>query len=109
MKKSLFIIIGLVTALASWSAYADIKFKNGWNSPTNSDAGVYTEDEVKTYLKNRSEELKKMIEKSACRLNVEKGCHQPGPQQHFTLNGLDSKESCKVEPYSGSRSIHIPC
>ena len=95
--------------LGAQSAQADIVFKAGWDSSENSDAKKYTEKEAKEFLRNQSEDLKKIIDGPAvCVLEVTKGCHQPG-KAHFTVNGLKCKDKCKVKSlYVGSKSDHEP-
>ncbi|KFI21243.1 hypothetical protein [Nitrosococcus oceani] len=100
--------IGLCIALVPWSAYAGIIFKDGWDLPENSNVRSYTQEGATDFLEKESEGLKKMIDKPACMLEVTKGCHQPDTP-HFTANGTKSKSNCKVDPYAGSKSIHIPC
>lgn len=88
-------------------AGAEITFPKGWDSPENSNVQAYTQDGATTFLQNASDELKTMIDKPSCHLEVTKGCHQPN-DRHFTANGLKSSKSCK-SIYAGSKSIHIPC
>ncbi|NHR07357.1 hypothetical protein HA052_19390 [Chromobacterium haemolyticum] len=100
-------LAGLLATLTMGAANAAITFKKGWNDPANSDVKTYTQAEATTYLRNKSDALKEMIDKSACQLNVSKGCHQKS-DSHFTLDGIGSKASCK-NIYAGSKSIHTPC
>lgn len=101
------LLAGLLAALTMGAANAAITFKKGWNDPDNSDVKSYTQAEATTYLRNKSDSLKEMIDKPACQLNVSKGCHQKS-DPHFTLDGIGSKASCK-NVYAGSKSIHISC
>jgi hypothetical protein len=69
----------------------------------------YTKSEAKEFLRNQSDDLKKIIDGPAvCVLEVTKGCHQL-TAPHFTINGAKSKNSCKVKSlYVGSKSDHEP-
>lgn len=100
-------LAGLLAVLTMGAANAGITFKKGWNDPANSDVKAYTQAEATAYLSNKSDALKEMIDKSACKLNVSKGCHQKS-DPHFTLDGIGSKATCK-NIYAGSKSIHVPC
>jgi hypothetical protein len=97
-----------MTALVAGSAQAEIKFKPGWDLPENSNVQVYTEQQATDFLKDKSDDLKKIIEGPAtCVLEVTKGCHQPN-DPHFTVNGTKSKDNCKVKSlYVGSKSDHV--
>ena len=106
-RKSLSIVVGLAATLVSAAACANITFKEGWNSPENSNVRAYTKAEATDYLRDKSDELKIMINKGACKLQVTKGCHQPS-DPHFTANGIGSRDSCK-SIYAGSKSFHISC
>jgi hypothetical protein len=101
------LVIGLFTTLVSAAASAGITFKTGWNSAENSDVRAYNTNTAKNFLENSSDDLKTAINKSSCKIEVTKGCHQPN-DPHFTLNGQNSGSSCK-SIYAGSKSIHIPC
>jgi hypothetical protein len=108
-----FLIIATIiiaTTLFAESVQAQIQFKKGWNSPENSNAKKYTEKQVITFLSGLSNEFEKMIDKSACFLQVTKGCHYNYQKNdpHFTLNGIKSQRNCK-SIYAGSKSIHLPC
>jgi hypothetical protein len=105
MKLKLLIAM---TALAAGSAQAAIQFKPGWDSPENSDVQTYTQQEATEFLRNKSDDLRKIIDgPSTCVLEVTKGCHQPG-NAHFTVNGTKSKDQCKVKSiYVGSKSDHV--
>lgn len=112
-KKVLLMLLYVVTSVGpfisdSGIAHADIVFKPGWNDPENSNVHVYTQQEATVFLSNYSEDLKKGIDSSSCKINVTKGCHQP-TDPHFTLDGVGSKPSCKSS-YAGSKSVHVgPC
>ena len=99
----------LALLLAAGSAQAAIQFKAGWDSPENSDAKKYTQSQATDFLRNQSDDLKKIIDgPAACVLEVTKGCHQP-TKPHFTINGTKTKDSCKVKSiYVGSKSDHEP-
>ncbi|KMN47797.1 hypothetical protein [Chromobacterium violaceum] len=101
------LILSCVLALASAASQAGIVFENGWDAPANSNVQAYTRQGAETYLSGYSDDLKQMIEKSACKLTVVKGCHQPN-DRHFTVKGTGSGKSCK-SIYAGSGSVHIPC
>ncbi|OHX11394.1 hypothetical protein [Chromobacterium sphagni] len=94
-------------ALLASTAQARIVFESGWDSPANSNAQAYTQAGASAYLAGYSSDLKQMIDKSACKLTVVKGCHQPN-DRHFTVKGAGSGKSC-VNLYAGSNSVHIPC
>jgi hypothetical protein len=104
MKLKLLIAM---TVLVAGTAQATIQFKGGWDSAENSDAGVYTQSAATEFLKNKSDDLRKIIEgPAACVLEVTLGCHQPN-DPHFTVNGLKSTDKCKVKSlYVGSKSDH---
>jgi hypothetical protein len=97
-----------LTVLLGGAAQAEIRFKPGWNDPENSDVQPYTEPAAKQLLRNKSDDLKKIIDGPAtCVLEVTKGCHQAN-DPHFTVNGLKSKSGCKVKSlYVGSKSDHV--
>ena len=65
-------LAGLLAVLTMDAANAGITFKKGWNDPANSDVKAYTQAEATEYLSNKSDALKEMIDKSACKLNVSK-------------------------------------
>lgn len=100
-----------MTAAVAGSAQAAIVFKQGWDSPENSDVRPYTKEQATTFLRSQSDDLKKIIDGPApCVLEVTKGCHDRRPgKAHFTINGAKSKTSCKVDSiYVGSKSDHEP-
>jgi len=106
MKKQFAII---VLGCFVGEAQAVIEFKPGWDSAENSDVRVYSKEEATEFLSNKSEDLAKIIKgPAACVLEVTKGCHDQRPGlAHFTVNGLKSKDTCKVKSiYVGSKSDH---
>lgn len=105
-----FIIASFVLLVVATPSQAVIQFKDGWNIAGNSNVKKYSEEEATAYLRNASDNLKKIIDgPQACVLQVTKGCHQPG-DPHFTGNGALSTSKCKVDSvYVGSRSIHTVC
>lgn len=118
ISKFLIVMIALVvgSALVAGSAQAVIEYKRGWNDAINNNhfnpvTGMpYTQAEATEFLRNGSEGLKLIIDgPKACVLQVVKGCHQTPPNNHFTVNGSRSKDTCKVKSlYVGSRSDHTP-
>ncbi len=85
-----------------------ITFAQDWDDPNNSNAGAYTQLGATNVLRNYSNDLAKAIDSPACNIQVVKGCHQPGPQQHFTLNENGGRKNCK-SLYAGTKSVHVPC
>jgi molybdopterin-guanine dinucleotide biosynthesis protein A len=106
----LILICCVLLSILNMPAHAVIKFKDGWDAPANSNVHQYNEEEATTYLRNKSDALKAIIDgPQACVLEVTKGCHQPG-DAHFTVNGAQSKPTCKVNSvYVGSKSDHVKC
>lgn len=101
------IIVGITSILLSGLSDADIIFKKGWDSADNSDVQDHVKNTATAALAEH-DSLEEMINASSkCRLEVTKGCHQAN-DPHFTVNGLKSKNTCKLI-MAGSKSIHVPC
>ncbi len=102
------VITTVITAILSnpERAEAAIKFTEGWDYAENSDVQKYSQKEATDFLKGYTSSLRNAIDSPTCTIEVSKGCHQL-KDPHFTLK--ETAKKCKIEPYAGSKNIHIPC